>query len=61
MSEPTVTLPIPPAWIADADRLTLHVVTPSGVTDIIRFRVVDGQVVLEYPPAVTTTTESITA
>lgn len=50
MTEPTLTLPIPPAWIARADRLCLYVISDKGgVTDIIRFRVVDGRIILEYP------------
>lgn len=50
MTDQPVTLPIPAAWIRGANRLTLHVVTPNGGTvDIIRFRVVNGEVVLDYP------------
>lgn len=50
MDTPTLTLPIPPAWIRGATRLTLHVASErGGATDIIRFRVVDGVIKLEYP------------
>ena len=51
MTEPTLTLPIPPTWIRGATRLTLHVGSErGGVTDIIRFRVgPDGVIKLEYP------------
>lgn len=60
-TQPTVTLPIPPAWVAHADRLILEVVTANGgAVDIIRFRVVGGVPVLEYPLA-TVVQEGITA
>ena len=62
MTPPTVTLPIPPAWIAHADKLALHVVSNTGgVTDIIRFRVVKGEVVLEYPPSVEAINQQVEA
>ena len=51
MDTPILTLPIPPAWIRGATRLTLHVASErGGDTDIIRFRVgPDGVIVLDYP------------